>query len=126
MVLDACAAPGGKTGQLAERIDAQKGGTVVALDIHAHKIRLIQKNAERLGVSSRVTPVALDARKVDEQFEDATFEAVLVDAPCSGIGLIRRKPEIRYGKQLADSQRLAQVQLDILNAVAKKKLKLTV
>ncbi|WP_282803578.1 16S rRNA (cytosine(967)-C(5))-methyltransferase RsmB [Secundilactobacillus kimchicus] len=120
MVLDACAAPGGKTGQLAERIDAQKGGTVVALDIHAHKIRLIQKNAERLGVSSRVTPVALDARKVDEQFEDATFEAVLVDAPCSGIGLIRRKPEIRYGKQLADSQRLAQVQLDILNEVAKK------
>ena len=64
--------------------------------------------------------MALDARKVGKKFADEEFDAILVDAPCSGIGLLRKKPEIRYAKTTADSQYLHQIQLAILNAVATK------
>ena len=83
-------------------------------------IKLIEKNAQRLGVAERVHACQLDARKVDEKFEDGQFDKILVDAPCSGIGLLRRKPEIRYDKKLSDSQNLHEIQLAILNAVAPK------
>ena len=116
-VLDACAAPGGKTVQIAARL---KDGRVDALDIHQHKTRLIQKNARRLQVADLVVVHTLDARQVDEHFADESFDAILVDAPCSGIGLLRRKPEIRYSKRPADSAQLHQIQLAILAAVAPK------
>lgn len=116
-VLDACAAPGGKTIQIAE---ALKNGQVDALDIHQHKVRLINKNARRMKVADRVVTHVLDARKVNEEFADQTFDKILVDAPCSGIGLLRRKPEIRYTKQPQDSDHLHQIQLAILDAVASK------
>ena len=119
-VLDACAAPGGKTVQIAEHLDPAAGGQVDALDIHQHKTRLIEKNARRLHVADRVRAHTLDARKVDDAFADGTFDKILVDAPCSGMGLLRRKPEIRYTKKLADSQNLHKIQLSILNAVAPK------
>lgn len=119
-VLDACAAPGGKTGQIAERISTKDGGHVDALDIHGHKVRLINKNMQKMGVSDRVSTHQLDARRVDEKFKDEYFDKILVDAPCSGIGLIRRKPEIRYDKNLQDSLSLHKIQLSILNAVATK------
>ena len=118
-VLDACAAPGGKTVQIAEAL-TNEDGHVDALDIHQHKVRLIEKNARRLGVEKRVTAHALDAREVDQLFDDESFDKVLVDAPCSGIGLLRRKPEIRYTKTLNDSKQLHKIQLAILNAVAAK------
>ncbi|MGM9892247.1 16S rRNA (cytosine(967)-C(5))-methyltransferase RsmB [Limosilactobacillus sp.] len=119
-VLDACAAPGGKTTQIAARLDPAAGGRVDALDIHQHKTRLIDRNAARLHVSDRVVSHALDARRVDDEFADETFDKILVDAPCSGMGLLRRKPEIRYTKKLADSVNLHQIQKSILNAVAPK------
>lgn len=118
-VLDACAAPGGKTGQIAVALDPQTGH-VDALDIHQHKVKLIEKNMRRLGVADRVSVHQLDARNVDQQFDDETFDKILVDAPCSGIGLIRRKPEIRYDKTLESSESLHQIQLAILEAVAPK------
>lgn len=119
-VLDACAAPGGKTVQIAERLDQDSGGMVDTLDIHEHKTRLIQKNADRMHVADRVSTHTLDARKVADQFTDESFDKILVDAPCSGMGLLRRKPEIRYTKRLADSVNLHQIQKSILNAVAPK------
>lgn len=119
-VLDACAAPGGKTVQIAAMLDASAGGKVTALDIHQNKIKLIKNNAKRLGVEDVVEAIDLDARKVDDQFDDESFDAILVDAPCSGFGLIRRKPEIRYEKELSDSYNLQKVQLEILEAVAPK------
>lgn len=119
-VLDACAAPGGKTTQIATYLSPEKGGKVTALDIHPHKIKLINQNAKRLHVQDQIEAVQLDARKVDEKFDDETFDRILVDAPCSGLGLIRLKPEIRYEKSLSDSQHLQKVQLDILNGVAPK------
>lgn len=119
-VLDACAAPGGKTTQIAAALDPAAGGLVTALDLHEKKVKLIAKNAARLHVADRVDAMALDARKVDNEFKNDTFDKILVDAPCSGIGLIRRKPEIRYDKTPEDSQHLQQIQLAILDAVSRK------
>lgn len=117
LVLDACAAPGGKTTQLAAALPA---GRVVALDLHAHKVELIKQNAARLGVSERVDARQLDARQLAPAFADATFDRALVDAPCSGLGLLRRKPEIRYAKTPADSAHLHAIQGAILDSVAPK------
>ncbi|AVK60294.1 16S rRNA (cytosine(967)-C(5))-methyltransferase RsmB [Lactobacillus sp. CBA3605] len=117
-VLDACAAPGGKTTQIAAALDASQGGQVVAFDIHTPKVRLINQNAVRMHVADRIVATELDARKVQTQFSAETFDRILVDAPCSGLGLIRRKPEIRYEKELQDSLNLQRVQLSILTAVA--------
>ena len=116
-VLDACAAPGGKTAQIAARLQS---GRVDALDIHQHKTRLIEKNARRLHLADRVVTHTLDARKVGDEFADESFDKILVDAPCSGIGLLRRKPEIRYTKQPGDSEQLHKIQVAILAAVAPK------
>lgn len=117
-VLDACAAPGGKTTHMATYLDAQQGGQITALDIHDHKVRLIEQNAKRLHVEDVVSAQALDARKVGEQFGEAHFDKILVDAPCSGLGLMRRKPEIKYSRQPADLMNLQRIQLAILDAVA--------
>lgn len=114
-VLDACSAPGGKTVQIAENLIS---GSVIALDIHENKLRLVKNAAKRLGVSDKVKAKALDARKAPEYFEEEQFDKILVDAPCSGLGLIRRKPEIRYDKTFKDIKHLSQIQSDILNQVS--------
>ncbi|WP_395320921.1 16S rRNA (cytosine(967)-C(5))-methyltransferase RsmB [Levilactobacillus parabrevis] len=119
-VLDACAAPGGKTTQIAALLDAHSGGKVTALDLHPKKVTLIEKNADRMHVSDRVDAVALDARNINDRFPKKEFDRILVDAPCSGLGLIRRKPEIRYEKTPQDIQQLQKVQLGILDAVSEK------
>lgn len=117
-ILDACAAPGGKTTHIASYLNAEAGGEVTALDIHPHKVKLIQKNAERLGVDQVVKSQALDARKIDQLAYFEFFDKILVDAPCSGLGLMRRKPEIKYTKTLSDFKQLSKIQLAILEAVA--------
>ncbi|HDX9587699.1 TPA: 16S rRNA (cytosine(967)-C(5))-methyltransferase RsmB [Bacillus pseudomycoides] len=115
IILDSCAAPGGKTTHIAERLGGT--GKVISLDLHPHKVRLIQQQAKRLQLEN-VEAKALDARKVQEHFEQESFDKVLVDAPCSGFGVIRRKPDIKIGKQKEDSERLANIQLSILEKVA--------
>jgi len=119
-VLDACAAPGGKTTQIAALLDAHSGGKVTALDLHPKKVDLINRNAARMHVADRVDAVALDARNIDDRFPHKEFDRILVDAPCSGLGLIRRKPEIRYEKTPQDIQQLQKVQLGILDVVSQK------
>ena len=113
-VLDACAAPGGKTAHMASFLTS---GKVTALDLYDHKLDLIQENAQRLGVADRVQTQKLDARKVHEFFEKDSFDKILVDAPCSGIGLLRRKPDIKYNKETADFTSLQEIQLEILGSV---------
>jgi 16S rRNA (cytosine967-C5)-methyltransferase len=117
-VLDACAAPGGKTTHIATFLDAEEGGKVTSLDIHPHKVSLIEENAKRLHVSDVVEAKELDARAVSETFPENYFDRILVDAPCSGLGLMRRKPDIRYNKQPKDFRKLPVIQLDILESVA--------
>lgn len=113
-VLDACAAPGGKTAHMASYLTS---GKVTALDLYDHKLDLIQENAERLGVAEQVQTQKLDARKVHEFFGRDSFDKILVDAPCSGIGLLRRKPDIKYNKETADFTSLQEIQLEILGSV---------
>ncbi len=106
-VLDLCAAPGGKTCQLAER------GEVVAMDLHARKLEGVRAEAARLGVASRITLRAQDATH-PLPADLGTFEAVLLDAPCSGLGTLRRNPELRYRRTEADIARLAALQAQLL------------
>ncbi|HET7579615.1 MAG TPA: 16S rRNA (cytosine(967)-C(5))-methyltransferase RsmB [Bacillales bacterium] len=115
-VLDGCAAPGGKTTHIAQLMD--NTGSVTALDLHKHKVKLIEQQANRLGLTN-VTAEALDSRKAEERFPEEAFDRILVDAPCSGFGVIRRKPDIKWGKTSADIERLTMVQTDILEALAK-------
>lgn len=113
-VLDACAAPGGKTAHIASYLTS---GKVTALDLYDHKLDLIQENAQRLGVADQVQTKKKDARKVHEFFGRDSFDMILVDAPCSGIGLLRRKPDIKYNKETADFTSLQEIQLEILGSV---------
>lgn len=113
-VLDTCAAPGGKTTSIAERLTE---GQVVALDLHEHKVKLIKQTAARLGLDN-ITTYAFDARKVEEKFGPESFDKVLVDAPCSGLGVLRRKPDAKYAKSAEDVSRLAAIQQNILSAAA--------
>ncbi|WP_100399390.1 16S rRNA (cytosine(967)-C(5))-methyltransferase RsmB [Bacillus sp. FJAT-44742] len=115
-VLDACAAPGGKTTHAAERMG--DSGSITALDLHEKKINLINQQVQRLGITS-VQSEALDARKLTEKFPEDSFDRVLVDAPCSGLGVIRRKPELKWEKSPEDIQRLPEVQKAILQEAGK-------
>ena len=113
-ILDACAAPGGKTAHMASYLTT---GKVTALDLYDHKLALIRENAERLGLSERIETLRLDASQVAQHFPKKHFDKILVDAPCSGIGLIRRKPDIKYNKALQDFESLQTIQLEILSSV---------
>lgn len=120
-VLDACAAPGGKTTHIASFLDSKAGGNVISLDVYDHKVKLIEENAKRLGESDVVTAMQLDANEVSEL--NKKFDRILVDAPCSGLGLLRRKPEMRYTRQLEDIQELQDIQKEILDNASKQLLK---
>lgn len=119
-VLDACAAPGGKTMHIAANfLDKETGGQITALDIHSHKINLIHQNAKRHGVTDIVEPIQLDAKNVLDKFEEESFDRLLIDAPCSGLGLIRRRPEIRYNKTKEDIKNLQNLQMEIIAETSK-------
>lgn len=119
-VLDVCAAPGGKTVHIATFLEAAAGGKVTALDIYEHKIKLIEENANRMQVSDVIETKLLDAREVKAVFSDNSFDRILVDAPCSGLGLLRRKPDIKYSKKKEDFLELQNLQLEILESVVTK------
>lgn len=113
-ILDLCAAPGGKTLFLAERMKNQ--GRILAGDLHPHKLELIRQAAERNGIT------IVETRCHDATSEDpalfAWADRILVDAPCSGLGVLRRKPEIKYRDQSQAIPALAKIQSEILAAAA--------
>ena len=113
-IIDCCAAPGGKSTHIAELMKDQ--GRILACDIYEHKLERIRENAERLGLSC-VEPMFLDARETGGRFP-AQADRVLVDAPCSGLGVLRRKPDARWNKQEADLQALPALQAQILESAA--------
>lgn len=113
-VLDCCAAPGGKS--FAAAIAMENQGEIVSCDLHPHKKKLIQAGADRLGLTI-ITPKTADGKVFRPEWESA-FDLVLVDAPCSGLGVIRKKPDIRY-KDPAPLADLPAVQLDILRNAAR-------
>lgn len=109
-ILDACSAPGGKGLHALEKIST---GHVDLSDIHAHKIPLIKAQAKRLRLEN------FNAFKGDATTHDYSrqYDRIIVDAPCSGLGVIRRKPEIRYERTEQDIESLVELQLEILNHV---------
>ena len=112
-VLDVCAAPGGKSFAMAMRMENR--GEIVSCDIHPHKIALLEKGAARLGIDNLHARVQ-DAATRCEEFV-GQMDVVVADVPCSGLGVIRKKPDIRY-KALAPLERLPQVQRAILENVS--------
>lgn len=108
-VLDCCAAPGGKS--FAAAMQMENTGSILSCDLHAHKISLIEKNAARLGISI-LKAEQRSASEFDPALE-AQFDLVIADVPCSGLGVIRKKPDIRY-KPLDAIERLPEVQRAIL------------
>lgn len=110
LVIDTCASPGGKTSAIGEMMDNR--GKIISCDIYPHKLELIKKQADRLGITIIETKL-LDGIKGDKALSGKA-DKVLVDAPCSGLGVIRKKPEIKY-KEQKDIQKLIKVQSDILN-----------
>ena len=114
-VIDCCAAPGGKATHLAELM--QNRGRIIAADIYEHKIKHIRQNAERLGIKI-IEPLLINARKIGEKFPEQA-DKVLVDAPCSGLGVLRRKADLRWRKNLAEINELPTLQGEILSGAAK-------
>lgn len=114
-VLDACSAPGGKTTHIAELMN--NSGFIYAHDLHKNKLKLIEAKASKLKLNNIYTKQS-DARHLHTLYSNETFDRILVDAPCSGLGVIRNKPDIKYNKHVKDIERLARIQLDILTAVA--------
>lgn len=113
-VLDLCAAPGGKTTHLSQLMAGK--GQVIACDLTKKKLDLVKENINRLNLKNIQMKVN-DATILNEEFVDA-FDKVLVDAPCSGLGIIRRKPDIKYQKDMESLKALNVIQNDILNCAA--------
>jgi len=115
LILDACAAPGGKTTHIAETMKLTGG--VISLDLHEHKVKLINENAKRLGLGN-IRTIAMDSRNAGEQFDKEYFDRILLDAPCSGLGVMRRKPDMKYTKKEQDVYQLSTIQQNLLNSVS--------
>ncbi|HEY6098110.1 MAG TPA: transcription antitermination factor NusB [Anaeromyxobacter sp.] len=114
-VLDACAAPGGKAFHLAEILGA--GSEIVAVELHPRKAEDLARDAKRRGLAVRV--VCADAAKPIPSLEEASFDAVLVDAPCAGLGTLRRHPELKLRRSPGDLPRMAALQKAILASAAR-------
>ena len=113
-VLDACAAPGGKSFALS--IAMENRGEVISCDLHPHKKKLMEAGAKRLGLDC-MKPQTADAAGCRDEWEDA-FDLVVADVPCSGLGVIRKKPDIRF-KDAQPLEDLPEVQTRILNNVSR-------
>lgn len=114
VALDACSAPGGKATHIAQMIP---GGHLDALDISPAKLSKVSEHAERMQLEDIVSTHVADATTFQPE-ENKKYDVIYVDAPCSGLGLMRRKPEIKYEKNKADIEALKDIQLAILNNVS--------
>mgnify|MGYP001431298934 FL=1 len=115
MVLDACSAPGGKTTYLAELMENK--GKIKAWDIHEHRTKLVEQNANRLGINIIETQVK-DATQYDKNL-DEKFDKILLDVPCLGIGVIKRKPDIKWQRKPEDIEEITVIQRKILENCSK-------
>lgn len=113
VVIDVCSAPGGKAFTIAEKM--RNNGKLYAFDIHSHRVKLIEQGAQRLGLTNIVAGIN-DALVFNDDIEKA--DKILCDVPCSGFGIIRRKPEIRY-KDLDSIKDLPAIQYNILSVSSK-------
>lgn len=115
IVLDACSAPGGKTTYLAELMHNK--GKIVAWDIYEERLKQVDQNAKRLGIDIIQTEVH-DATKLKEEYIEK-FDKILLDVPCLGLGVIRRKPDIKWNRQENDIKEISDIQFNILKTCSK-------
>lgn len=115
MVLDACSAPGGKTTYLAELMHNK--GKIIAWDIYEERLKQVNQNAKRLGIDIIQTEVH-DASKLKEEYVEK-FDKILLDVPCLGLGVIRRKPDIKWNRQEDDIKEISDIQFNILKTCSK-------
>ena len=115
MVLDACSAPGGKTTYLAELMHNK--GKIIAWDIYEERLKQVNQNAKRLGIDIIQTEVH-DATKLKEEYVEK-FDKILLDVPCLGLGVIRRKPDIKWNRQEEDIKEISDIQFNILKTCSK-------
>ncbi len=108
-VLDACAAPGGKTSAILERVSPIK---LIALDVDKDRLQKVEQTLQRLGMSAQLT--AADAADLTAWWDGVAFDRILLDAPCSGTGVIRRNPDIKIHRTLEDISRLVDNQRRLL------------
>ncbi|MDD3839318.1 MAG: 16S rRNA (cytosine(967)-C(5))-methyltransferase RsmB [Clostridia bacterium] len=114
-ILDMCSAPGGKTTHIAQLME--NCGQIVARDINISKIKAVKQNCSRLGIKI-VDAQVVDALALDDRSEEM-YDRVLVDAPCSGLGVIRKKPDIKINKEYDDFEKLKSIQKRILKNASK-------
>lgn len=114
-VLDTCSAPGGKTTYMAELM--KNRGNIEAWDIHEHRTKLVRQNAERLGIDIIKTQTK-DASIYDEKLKEK-FDKILLDVPCLGIGVIKRKPDIKWQRKVEDIAEITKIQEKILEQCSK-------
>lgn len=114
-ILDACAAPGGKTTYIAEIMGNE--GQILAWDIYEHRTKLIEENADRLGITIIKTEVK-DASIYNNELKEK-FDKILLDVPCLGIGVIKRKPDIKWQRKVEDVKEIADIQKRILENCSK-------
>lgn len=115
LVMDMCSAPGGKTAHLAELMENL--GEILAFDLYEHRLKAVEDNVKRLGIGIVKTAQMDAAQEKCEYF--GTADKILLDVPCSGLGIIRRKPDIKYKKGLVEFNELRQIQKNILNICSK-------
>lgn len=111
-VLDACAAPGGKTCAM---LESQPEIDVLALDHDARRLKRVEENLQRLGLTARTQ--AASAQELDSWFDGNAFDRILIDAPCSATGVIRRHPDIKLLREPSDLKNLAELQLQLLTTL---------
>lgn len=109
-VLDLCSAPGGKTTHISELLE--NTGKVLAFDLHENKLGLIKENCDRLGIDN-VELKEMDATKIDVELVGLA-DKILLDVPCSGLGIIKRKPEIKWNKNREELKEIVKVQREIM------------
>ncbi len=115
-VLDACAGLGGKTGHIAQQMNNQ--GSVVAMDIDADKLTQLESQMQRLGVSI-VTTIHQDLENATDVPADLTYNRILLDAPCTGLGVLRRNPDAKWNRSKKDLNRFSKKQIRLLTSAAK-------
>lgn len=114
LILDVCSAPGGKATHIAQMIEDE--GMVVAQDLYSHKIKLIEENRDRLGIEN----LQAICKDIFEMEDKDTYDCVLADVPCSGLGIVRRKPELKWWKSEKELQGLISLQKRILEKASKQ------
>ncbi len=115
IILDACSSPGGKTSYMAELMNNK--GEIFAWDIHEHRTKLVEKTAKRLGVNI-IKAKTQDATIYKKEYEEK-FDKILLDVPCLGIGVLKRKPDIKWQREEKDIEEIANIQKQILETCSK-------